>query len=291
MHRLRLILTVAFACAAGAIFVPAAGAGNFDEGKMGCSGENPATCPTGTVGQPYSLTIYLAPPDGGRGEDFGCARFSVSSGSLPPGLSVSDEGLISGTPTAAGSYDFYLTVTYDNPTYCKPPSDDRFIININPSAPRLIVSTSSLPEANINQPYTAPALTASGGTVSSWTLAGGTLPPGLTLNPNGVISGTPTQSGLFSFTVQANGAGTTDTKQLAIFVLAPLDLGLAPNGTPATTQPLAVSMKLATPFAWGVKATGGRAPYTYTVDALPAGITLNPDMVKKHLAAGETYWG
>jgi hypothetical protein len=277
MHRLRLILTVAFACAAGAIFVPAAGAGNFDEGKMGCSGENPATCPTGTVGQPYSLTIYLAPPDGGRGEDFGCARFSVSSGSLPPGLSVSDEGLISGTPTAAGSYDFYLTVTYDNPTYCKPPSDDRFIININPSAPRLIVSTSSLPEANINQPYTAPALTASGGTVSSWTLAGGTLPPGLTLNPNGVISGTPTQSGLFSFTVQANGAGTTDTKQLAIFVLAPLDLGLAPNGTPATTQPLAVSMKLATPFAWGVKATGGREPYTYTVDALPAGITLNPD--------------
>ncbi len=42
-------------------------------------------------------------------------RFSVSSGSLPPGLSVSDEGLISGTPTAAGSYDFYLTVTYDKP--------------------------------------------------------------------------------------------------------------------------------------------------------------------------------
>ena len=125
MHRLRLILTVAFACAAGAIFVPAAGAGNFDEGKMGCSGENPATCPTGTVGQPYSLTIYLAPPDGGRGEDFGCARFSVSSGSFPPGLSVSDEGLISGTPTAAGSYDFYLTVTYDKPTCCKPPSDDR----------------------------------------------------------------------------------------------------------------------------------------------------------------------
>ena len=164
-----------------------------------------------------------------------------------------------------------------SPRYCKPPSDDRFIININPAQPRLIVSTSSLPDASINQAYTAPALTASGATVSSWTLAGGTLPPGLTLNPNGVISGTPTQSGVFSFTVQANGDGTSDTKQLAIFVLAPLDLGLAPNGTPATTQPLAVSMKLATPFAWGVKATGGREPYTYTADALPAGITLNPD--------------
>ena len=277
MRGLRLILTVAFVIAAGAVFVPGAAAGNFDEGKMGCSGENPATCPTGTVGQPYSLTIYLAPPDSGRGEDFGCARFSVSSGSLPPGLSVSDEGIISGTPTAAGSYDFYLTVTYDKPTFCKPPSDDRFIININPAKPRLIVSTASLPDANINQAYTAPALAASGGTVSSWTLAAGTLPPGLTLNPNGVISGTPTQSGVFTFTVQANGDGATDTKQLSIFVLAPLDLGLAPAGTPVSAQPVAVNMKLATPFTWGVKATGGREPYTYSANRLPAGITLNPD--------------
>ena len=277
MRGLRLILTVAFVIAAGAVFVPGAAAGNFDEGKMGCSGENPATCPTGTVGQPYSLTIYLAPPDGGRGEDFGCARFSVSSGTLPPGLSVSDEGIISGTPTQAGSFDFYLTVTYDKPTYCKSPSDDRFIININPAKPRLIVSTASLPDANINQAYTAPALTASGGTVSSWTLAAGTLPPGLTLNPNGVISGTPTQSGVFTFTVQANGDGTTDTKQLSIFVLAPLDLGLAPNGTPVSAQPVAVNMKLATPFTWGVKATGGREPYTYSANRLPVGITLNPD--------------
>jgi hypothetical protein len=277
MRGLRLILSVAFVIAAGAVFVPGAAAGNFDEGKMGCSGENPATCPTGTVGQPYSLTIYLAPPDGGRGEDFGCARFSVSSGTLPPGLSISDEGIISGTPTQAGSYDFYLTVTYDKPTYCKSSSDDRFIININPAKPRLIVSTASLPDASINQAYTAPALSASGGTVSSWTLAAGTLPPGLTLNPNGVISGTPTQSGVFTFTVQANGDGTTDTKQLSIFVLAPLDLGLAPNGTPVAAQPVAVNMKLATPFTWGVKATGGREPYTYSANRLPAGITLNPD--------------
>ena len=281
MHRLRLILSVAFACAAGAIFVPGAGAGNFDEGAMGCSGENPAICPTGTVGQPYSLTIFLtrdSPNDPPRGGDFDCATFQVSSGSFPPGLSISDEGIISGTPAAAGSYDFYLTVRYNKEPSCgKTPSDDRFVININPAKPRLIVSTTALPDATINQAYTAPALSASGGTVSSWTLAGGTLPTGLTLNPNGVISGTPTQSGLFTFTVQANGDGTSDTKQLAIFVLAPLDLGLAPNGTPTTAQPLAVSMKLATPFTWGVKATGGREPYTYTANALPAGLTLNAD--------------
>ncbi len=277
MRLVRLILTAAFVCVAGATFVPGASAGNFDEDKMGCTGENPGICPTGTVGSPYSLTIYLAPPDGGRGEDFGCARFSVSSGSLPPGLSVSDEGIISGTPTAAGSFDFYLTVTYDKPSYCKSPSDDRFVININPAAPRLVVSTTGLPDASINQAYAAPALTASGATVSAWSLASGALPPGLTLNPNGVISGTPTQSGNYGFTVQASGEGATDTKQLGIFVLAPLDLGLAPNGTPVSAQPITVSMKLATPVSWGIKATGGREPYTYSATKLPAGVTLNPD--------------
>ena len=159
---------------------------------MGCMGEEPATCPPGTVGQPYSLTIYLIPPDSGRGEDFDCARFSVSTGSLPPGLSISDEGIMSGTPTQAGRYEFFLTVAYDKFATCtfKNPSDDSFIINVNAPAPRLVVATPSLPDANINQAYTT-TLAASGGTVNSWTLASGTLPPGLTLASNGTIAGTP----------------------------------------------------------------------------------------------------
>ena len=105
---------------------------------MGCAGEGPATCPTGTEGQPYSLTIYLSPPEAGtRGEDFDCATFHVTSGTFPPGLSISDEGYITGTPTQAGTYDFYLTVKYDKPGCAKAPSDDRFIININPGVPKL----------------------------------------------------------------------------------------------------------------------------------------------------------
>ena len=275
MRRLRLILTFVLVCLAGATFVSGAAAGNFDKGKMGCSGDNPATCPTGTVGQPYSLTIYLLPPDGGRGEDFGCARFRVSSGNFPPGLSISDEGVISGTPTAAGSYLFYLTVDYDKPTYCKSSSDDQFLININPPKPKLTVSTASLPDANINQPYTAPALVASGDTVNSWTLAGGALPPGLTLAANGVISGTPSQSGSFGFTVQANGNGTSDTKQLSIFVLAPLELQSL-TGKKAPTTGWTSKKVVNAPLVTGVKGVGGRAPYTFSsTGVLPPGITLN----------------
>ena len=274
MRRLRTFLTVAVVCLAGVILVPGATAGNFDEARMGCAGEDPATCPPATVGQGYSLRIYLT-----GDEDFDCARFRVASGSFPAGLSISDEGLISGTPTASGSFDFYLQVTYNKEAACpfKNPSEDRFIINVAPQVQRLVVTTPSLPDANINQAYTAPALTAANGTVSSWTLASGTLPPGLSLGTNGVISGTPTASGLYSFTVQANGSPNNDTRPLSLFVLAPLDLGLAPSGTPAASQPVAVRMKLATPFSWGVKATGGREPFTYSADRLPAGLTLNPD--------------
>ena len=276
MRRFRLILTFALVCMAGATFVSGAAAGNFDKTKMGCSGDNPATCPTGTVGQPYSLTIYLLPPDGGRGEDFNCATFHVSSGDFPPGLSVSDEGLVSGTPTAAGSYSFFLTVKYDKPN-CpfKTASDDSFVLNINAAKPKLTVSTAGLPDANVNQAYTAPALTASGDTVNSWTLAGGTLPPGLTLAPTGVISGTPTQGGVFGFTVQANGNGTSDTKQLSIFVVAPLELQSLVGKKPPTTGWTSKKVVNGT-LTTGVKAVGGRGPYTFSsAGALPPGVTLN----------------
>src|SRR5262245_49445587 len=126
MRRTPLVLTALLACLAALTFVPGAVAGNFDGAKMGGAGEDPANCPPGTVGEGYSLTIYLSPPDSGRGEDFACAKFHVASGNFPPGLSISDEGIISGTPTAAGSYAFYLQVTYDKEPACtfKNPSDD-----------------------------------------------------------------------------------------------------------------------------------------------------------------------
>jgi hypothetical protein len=275
MRRIRILTVFAIACLAALALASGAPAGDFADEPCTAAGGDLYVCPTATAGESFALDIKLKEPWPN------CTEFRVTSGTFPPGLSISDEGNIRGTPSTAGSYTFYLTVYWksggDAGCVTQSPSDRQFKINVNSAQPRLIVATSSLPDASINQPYSAPALAASGAAVSSWTLAGGTLPPGVTLNPNGVISGTPTQSGVFSFTVQANGDGTSDTKQLSLFVLAPLDLGLAPGGTPATAQPVAVNMKLATPFSWGVKATGGREPYAYTASLLPAGITLNPD--------------
>lgn len=58
----------------------------------------------GTVGIAYSETLNAA---GGTSP----YSFSLASGSLPPGLSLSSSGVISGTPTSAGTYTFSVTVT------------------------------------------------------------------------------------------------------------------------------------------------------------------------------------
>lgn len=281
MRRLKLLGLASLVCVAALMVVSDASAGNFDKFRMGCLDEEPAVCPAGTVGQPYSLTIYLdrdSDSDPDRGADFDCATYHVSSGVFPPGLSVSDEGLVSGTPTQAGHFDFYLTVEYHRTSFCpgKTPSDDRFVINVNPGAPKLTISTASLPDANVNQAYTSPPLAASGAPVISWSLASGTLPAGLTLAPNGVISGTPSQGGLFGFTVQANATGASDTHQLTLFILAPLAIQTLTDKTPPTAG-LTAKRLVDQPLATGVKAVGGRGPYTFSSEGeMPPGITLDP---------------
>jgi large repetitive protein len=276
MRRTTLISAlVALGCFAALAVVSSAPAGDFADAA--CSGDPTKVCPAGTVGQPYSVEFTLKEPGDA------CPTFRVSSGEFPPGLSfASDEGVARGTPTQAGSFTFYVTVSYTCGVGGKGPgvfSDQQFTININPGAPpkpTLVVTTASLPDGNINQPYTSPGLAATGSAVNSWSLAGGALPAGLTLGSNGVITGTPTQSGTFTVTVQANGNGVNATKQLSLFVLAPLAVQTLVNKTPPETG-LTAKKLVGAPLTTGVKAVGGRPPYTFTATGtLPPGLTLDP---------------
>ena len=272
MRRLTMILLLfVLAVAAGLVHAGGAEAGDFaDEPCPNAGGDN-YLCPSGTQGSPYALDIKLKEPWPN------CTEFRVSSGNFPPGLSVSDEGNIRGTPTSSGSFTFYLTVSWKTTGGCvgQPPSDRKFTIPINASIPRMFIATNGLPDANINQAYAPPPLVSAGASASSWQLAGGSLPPGVQLGSNGVIAGTPTASGLFSFTVQANGPNNADTRQLSIFVLAPLELQDLKGKTAPTTGLTATSLVNA-PLTTGVKAIGGRGPYAFSsTGALPPGITLD----------------
>ncbi len=81
------------------------------------------------------------------------------------------------------------------------------------------VTTTTLPGGAKGTPYSA-TLTAVGGTAPyKWSLASGSLPPGLTLSPNGTVSGTPTDGGTFTFTVKVTDSkGATATQPLTITI-------------------------------------------------------------------------
>lgn len=214
------------------------------------------TLPAGTAGTPYSQKL---PGDAGGTAPF---IFTVAPGSLPPGLTLSGD-TVSGTPTKAGTYTFNVSVTDANNL------TGTGIVTIDVAWPTLAVRPASLRKAVENVPYHVVLTTTGGVAPYRYTLTSGTLPPGLTLSPKGVISGTPRgPAGDFTITVSitdANGAPATVT--LVIHYLAP-DLVFSPAKLPAGAVGARFERRL------GV--TGGHGPYTFEVTQgkLPDGITL-----------------
>jgi len=155
-----------------------------------CSAINMAT-----VGVPFNSPVMTV--TGGTPP----YTFSVSSGTLPPGLTLNTStGAISGTPTAPGT--FTIKVTDANGamgTGCS--------ITVNPGPP--VVTCSAINTGTVGMPFNSPALTVTGGTAPyTFSVSSGTLPAGLTLNAStGAITGTPTAPGTFTIKVtDANGA-------------------------------------------------------------------------------------
>ena len=143
----------------------------------------------------------------------------------PAGVSIgSTTGRITIAGTVAtGTYDF--TITASNGVLPNATQSFTLTVSVAPVLPS--ITTTALPAGTVGTAYSQ-LLTATGDATITWSLAGGSLPGGLTLAADGTISGTPTQPGAFDFTVRAtNGAGS-DTKLLGIAIAA------EPDTTPPT---------------------------------------------------------
>jgi hypothetical protein len=138
--------------------------------------------------------------------------WTIESGNLPNGLNLSSNGVISGTATAKGTFTF--TVKAANSS-----SSDTRALSITVTD-KLFITTDSLPNGEVGKPY-SDTLTANSAAAITWTLESGNMPSGLNLYSNGVISGTPTAKGIFTFTVKAansNNLSNSDTKALSITI-------------------------------------------------------------------------
>jgi large repetitive protein len=145
----------------------------------------------------------------------GALGFAVTAGALPPGISMSTGGELTGTPTAAGSYNFTVTVT----DTLGVSGTGVFDITIDPpAAGSPTITTTTLPSGTIDTAYGPVSITATGGTPGySFAVTGGALPLGITLSTAGELSGTPTVSGSFAFDVTVtDSAFATDSASLTL---------------------------------------------------------------------------
>ena len=275
MKRLALIAAAA-ALLTGVIAMSGSAASFVD--WTPCPAQGPLlVCPAGQVGQAYNIQLMARD---------GCDlyRWEIVNGSLPPGLKMTDDGKVSGVPTAASETIPWVWVHDRLPSeggysWCigDNHSERQFVFRVGPG---LSIQDQSVPGGTIGQAYSKQLTVWSitnvnpvqgGPTSATWSIASGSLPPGVNFSSSGLLSGTPTSEGSYTFVVRATGGGTaTDTETETLVVRQPLTLTAALGGAKA---------EVGMPFSSQQSAGGGSGTYTWSVSkgTLPPGVKIAND--------------
>jgi hypothetical protein len=217
----------------------------------------PASLPNGQQGGSYTQNLTASP----AGPAY---SYTVASGALPPGLTLDAQtGALTGTPTASGTYSFVVQAANGSCT-----GTQNYTLLIAACAP-LAVNPASLPNGQVGAAYNQSLSAAGSGGPYSFAVPAGTVPAGLTLTAQGVLSGTPTATGTTSFTVTVTGAGgCTGTRSYTLTITcAPVTF--APTTLPQVTAGVAYSQTLT------VSPTGTYS-FNVLIGNLPPGLNLDP---------------
>jgi hypothetical protein len=262
--RLARVLVLALVGSLAVVLVPDALAIRFADTpcpEAGAGGLR--VCPVGLVGTSYAIKLDGA---GGCGPDpnvLGSGlpyQFRLLSGQLPAGLTLRKDGLLSGIPTAAGSWSFWLELSDENPpsaSWCIPKKSEReFTVRVG------------APPAEVGTPYLL-ALGAVGDGPQRWSIAWGQLPRGLALeSATGSITGTPEIAGSFPVKLSViDSKGRTQAVELMIKVSPKLAFA---------TMRLAV-VRVGRRYRSTVRTSGGLRPVRLKIlsGRFPIGVRLN----------------
>ena len=237
-----------------------------------------ATSGSSTAVQAYTITTTGftndAPPRASLGSAYefqfettsAQPNIYLESGSLPAGLTLSSGGYVFGTPTEVGRFTFTVYEFMWNSYMAFPKSTVTIEVGNAVSA-----FTSGAPvTGELGEDYSF-TFAANGFPAPTYTVSGGTLPAGLSLDKTtGVLSGTPAKAGASTFSVTAQsvyeGVRTSKTSKFTVEIFG------APQITSGTPTPALVG----SPYSFTVKASGYPAPDFGIIDGeLPAGLSFN----------------
>lgn len=229
----------------------------------------PSEVPDGTINVAYS-TITFAAQGGTSPYDI-----TIHQGTLPTGMTFNN-GVLSGTPTVAGSFLFRMRAT-DADNNIK---DEDFIMVIGSVA--IIVAPNTVLDGTVTVPYNA-TFTATGGTAPyTFRLFSGGLPSGLSLS-NTSITGTPTAFGIWNFSIEARDVNTNTGRNQYSITILPATIGPAsiPSGT--SNADYMIQLEVRNPYGTYTFGTNGRLPDGLEIS--PSGlisgipIAIGPDVI------------
>ncbi len=217
---------------------------------------NPGNASNGFTGVAYSYSVAAS-------STTTAATFSLSAGSLPPGLSLASNGAITGTPTTVGSFSATIAATNLNPT------PTTTVVNFNISLGPPVFTSGGTANGAVGATYTAgsPLYTATATNGPNTFAAPGGLPAGLTINAStGAITGTPTTAATASYNLTAQNSNTTAILSVSFAIS---------NVAPVITSPGPAAGQTGVPFSFQITATNAPNPTGYSATGLPPGLTVS----------------
>jgi hypothetical protein len=215
---------------------------------------NPQTVAAGSGA--FSLTLF--------GQNFLSGSFVLWNGSQLQTTFISSTQLTAAVPAFLVATPSFAAVSVINPG-----GGQSFSIGVTIAASLITINTGTLPAAATGTFYST-TLSAGGGTAPyTWRLFSGSLPAGLTLDPTGVISGTPNTVGTFSFSITVTDAvGGSTSKSFSITVATP--------SLSITTSAALPSARVGDTYSVTLIVNGGKPPLHWAVgNGFPPGLTLD----------------
>jgi len=213
-----------------------------------------ATCVGITAVQGVAITPVTMIGIGGAG-----APYTFSATGLPAGISMSIGGTISGTPSVSGTFSYTVTITDKSGNT----GTSNCSVTVNPPVSATCVGITAVQGVAI----TPVTMIGVGGAGAPYTFSATGLPAGISMSIGGTISGTPTVSGTFNYTVTVTDkSGNTGTSNCSVTVNPPVS---------ATCVGITAVQGVAITPVTMIGVGGAGAPYTFSATGLPAGITMS----------------